>query len=50
LAWASPEGRRWNPGSLTLPKKGFPPSYGLYRDGRFQVLSLTGELIVEDAF
>lgn len=36
----------WNPGSLSLPKGGFPPSYGLYEDGVFTVLSKTGKTIL----
>lgn len=28
----------WNPGSTTLPKGGYPPSYGLLRNGVFTVL------------
>lgn len=30
----------WNPGSLSLPKGGFPPSWGFYDNGRFQVLDM----------
>lgn len=30
----------WNPGSISLPKGGFPPTYGLYEDGVFRVLDL----------
>ncbi len=33
----------WNPGSTTLPKAGFPPSYGLYEDGEFRVMSIAGK-------
>ena len=33
----------WNPGSTTLPKGGFPPSYGILEDGVFRVLSLEGK-------
>ncbi|AHF76390.1 Phosphodiesterase, MJ0936 family [Sodalis praecaptivus] len=32
----------FNPGSVSLPKGGFPASYGLLADGRLQVLSLDG--------
>lgn len=28
----------WNPGSLSLPKGGFPATYGVYEDGLFRVL------------
>lgn len=30
----------WNPGSLSLPKGGFPRSYGYYEDGLFRVLDM----------
>ena len=30
----------WNPGSLSLPKSGFPRSYGLYENGLFRVLDM----------
>lgn len=30
----------WNPGSLSLPKGGFPRSYGLYENGVFRVLDM----------
>lgn len=32
----------WNPGSLSLPKEGFPPSYGIYESGVFRVFSIDG--------
>lgn len=32
----------WNPGSLSLPKGGFPPSYGIYENGLFRVLDTNG--------
>lgn len=32
----------WNPGSLSLPKQGYPPSWGLYEQGEFQVLDMQG--------
>ena len=32
----------WNPGSLSLPKNDFPPSYGLYEDGIFRVFAIDG--------
>ena len=36
----------FNPGSTSLPKGGFDPSYGFYADGKLQVLSLeSGEEI-----
>ena len=34
-----------NPGSTSIPKGGFPPSYALYEDGSFAVVSLDGEEI-----
>lgn len=40
----------WNPGSASLPKGGFPPSFGLYEDGRFQVMSFEGRLLMSDSF
>lgn len=36
----------WNPGSLSLPKGGFPATYGLYENGVFTVLSKAGETIL----
>lgn len=36
----------WNPGSLSLPKRGFPRSYGLYEDGVFRVLDMEGREIL----
>ena len=36
----------FNPGSVSIPKGGFPPSYGVYEDGKFFVLSLNGETIL----
>ena len=33
----------WNPGSLSLPKGGFPRSYGLYEDGCFHVYDMEGK-------
>lgn len=32
----------WNPGSLSLPKGGFPASYGVYEDHVFRVLAKDG--------
>ncbi|MFV0347477.1 MAG: phosphodiesterase [Halodesulfovibrio sp.] len=37
----------WNPGSCSLPKEGNEPSYGLYEDGVFRVLTLDGEVVLE---
>lgn len=36
----------WNPGSLSLPKGGFPRSYGLYENGIFRVLSMDGQEVL----
>ncbi len=30
----------WNPGSLTLPKQGYPRTYGFYANGEFSVLDM----------
>ena len=35
-----------NPGSVSIPKGGFPASYGVYEDGKFAVVSLEGERIL----
>ncbi len=37
----------WNPGSLALPKGGFPKSYGLYENGCFRVLDMDGNILLE---
>jgi hypothetical protein len=39
---------RLNPGSVSLPKGGFPRSYALYEDGLFRVLGLEGETETAD--
>lgn len=36
----------WNPGSLSLPKGGFPASYGLYENGIFHVLDKADHEII----
>jgi uncharacterized protein len=39
--WKEEEGVFYgNPGSLSLPKGGFPPSYGVMEGGAFQVINL----------
>ena len=38
-----------NPGSVSIPKGGFDPSYAVYEDGRFAVVSLDGEILLETA-
>ena len=37
----------FNPGSTSIPKGGFPASYGVYEDGVFEVVSLKGEPIYQ---
>ncbi len=39
----------WNPGSLALPKFGFPPTYGLLEQGVFRVLGLNDAEIFHSA-
>ena len=36
-----------NPGSTSIPKGGFPASYGVYEDGKFAVIGFEGERIFE---
>lgn len=36
----------WNPGSLSLPKGGYPASYGIYEDNVFRVLDKQGDEIL----
>ena len=36
-----------NPGSTSIPKGGFAPSFAIYEDGQFAVVSLSGETIME---
>lgn len=36
----------WNPGSLSLPKNGFPKSYALYEDGVFRVIDMNDNEIL----
>ena len=38
----------WNPGSTSLPKGGWPPSYGLYEDGEFRVLTFDGKVLLRN--
>lgn len=40
----------WNPGSASLPKGGYPPTYGLYTDGQFQVITFDGRILMSDSF
>ncbi len=37
----------FNPGSVSIPKGGFPASYGVYEDGKFAVISFDGAYIFE---
>lgn len=39
----------WNPGSLSLPKRGFPPSYGLLENAVFHVLDMQGDEVLQHA-
>ena len=39
----------WNPGSLSLPKENYPPSFGCYEDGQFQVLTFDGKTLMADS-
>ena len=36
----------WNPGSITLPKSGFPRSFAIYENGIFKVQDLNGREIL----
>lgn len=38
----------WNPGSMSLPKGSFPPSFGLFEDDTFSVLDFSGKLLLRD--
>lgn len=38
----------WNPGSLSLPKENYPPSFGLYENGKFSVLTFDGRELMSD--
>lgn len=40
----------WNPGSVSLPKGGYPPSYAVYVDGRFEVMTFDGQVLMSDSF
>jgi len=40
----------WNPGSASLPKGGYPPTYGLYHDGLFQVMTFDDQILMSDSF
>jgi putative phosphoesterase len=36
-----------NPGSVSIPKEGNPPTYAVYEDGRFTIRTLDGENVLE---
>ncbi|MDD6468083.1 MAG: phosphodiesterase [Erysipelotrichaceae bacterium] len=37
-----------NPGSISLPKGGYPPSYGILTDTSFQVISLLDQSVIKE--
>ncbi len=37
----------WNPGSISLPKTGYPRSYGFYADGVFSVHDLDDNIVLQ---
>ncbi len=37
----------WNPGSITLPKQGYPRSYAVLDNGTFTILSMDGSVLAE---
>lgn len=39
---------RWNPGSASLPKEGYPAGFGMYEDGKFQALDFQGNVLKSD--
>lgn len=39
----------WNPGSISLPKEGYPRSFGIYENGLFRVLDLNGKEVLRHA-
>ncbi len=39
----------FNPGSVTIPRNGFPVSYGLYQSGKLSVMSFSGDELVHFA-
>jgi len=39
----------WNPGSISLPKDNYPPSFGFYEQGNFQVLTFDGQTLMNDS-
>ncbi len=39
----------WNPGSCSLPKEGYTPSYGILENGVFRVCGLDGSVLLKGA-
>ena len=39
----------WNPGSLSLPKENYLPSFGCYEQGKFQVSTFDGQTLMADS-
>ena len=38
----------FNPGSVSIPKGGFPASYGVYEDGAFSVMDFDGNTVLAE--
>ena len=38
----------FNPGSVSIPKGGFPASYGVYEDGAFSVMDFDGNTVLTE--
>ncbi|MEG2172530.1 MAG: phosphodiesterase [Desulfovibrionaceae bacterium] len=36
----------WNPGSISLPKQGYPPSWACYERGEFRVMDMQGKVFL----
>ncbi len=47
-AWDKNGVLRLNPGSVSIPKGGFPATYALCEDGRFSVLDLSGNVVMSE--
>ncbi|MDN3682127.1 phosphodiesterase [Vibrio tapetis subsp. quintayensis] len=47
VAQCSGEQVVFNPGSVTFPRNGFEPSYGLYDNGKLSVVDFSNAIIVE---
>ncbi|MDR2302909.1 MAG: phosphodiesterase [Deltaproteobacteria bacterium] len=39
----------FNPGSLGIPKGGYPPTFGWYDQGHFEVISIDGQVIMSSS-